>query len=143
MGTPSVGAPSVGTPGVGTGQVDKLECQYSYDDGDDMVFMNMETYEEEKIPKDSIDKADFIKEEMTLDVLKWRGKAIDVQVPKTVEAKIIETEPGAKGNSAGGRVEKPATIEGGAVINVPIFLTEGETIRVDTDDRKYLGRVND
>ena len=124
-------------------QVDKSKCQYSYEDGDDMVFMNMETYEEEKIPKDSIDKADFIKEEMTLDVLKWRGKAIDVQVPKTVEAKIIETEPGAKGNSAGGRVEKPATIEGGAVINVPIFLTEGETIRVDTDDRKYLGRVND
>ena len=117
---------------------------YSYlDEDDNFVFMNMETYEEEKIPKDSIDKADFIREEMTLDVLKWRGKAIDVQVPKTVEAKIIETEPGAKGNSAGGRVEKPATIEGGAVINVPIFLTEGETIRVDTDDRKYLGRVND
>ena len=125
-------------------QVDRESMMYSYlDEDDNFVFMNMETYEEEKIPKDSIDKADFIKEEMTLDVLKWRGKAIDVQVPKTVEAKIIETEPGAKGNSAGGRVEKPATIEGGAVINVPIFLTEGETIRVDTDDRKYLGRVND
>ena len=56
---------------------------------------------------------------------------------------MAETEPGAKGNSAGGRVEKPATLEGGAVINVPIFIEIGEEVRVDTDERKYLGRNTD
>eukprot|EP00308_Calcidiscus_leptoporus_P012810 CAMPEP_0119366254 /NCGR_PEP_ID=MMETSP1334-20130426/13125_1 /TAXON_ID=127549 /ORGANISM="Calcidiscus leptoporus, Strain RCC1130" /LENGTH=218 /DNA_ID=CAMNT_0007382421 /DNA_START=46 /DNA_END=702 /DNA_ORIENTATION=- len=123
-------------------QVDKEEMTYSYEDGSDMVFMNMETYEEERIPRVDIDKADFITEEMTMVVLKWRGKPIDVQVPKSVQLRVAETEPGAKGNSAGGRVEKPATLESGAVINVPIFIEEGEIIKVDTDDRKYTGRVN-
>uniref|UniRef100_A0A7S4FC50 Elongation factor P n=1 Tax=Chrysotila carterae TaxID=13221 RepID=A0A7S4FC50_CHRCT len=123
-------------------QVDKEEMQYSYDDGDDMVFMNMETFEEERIPRADIAKNDFIKEEMLLTVLKWRGKAIDVQVPKSVQLKVAETEPGAKGNTAQGRTEKPATLETGAVVNVPIFIETGELIKVDTDDRKYLGRVN-
>ena len=62
--------------------------------------------------------------------------------PPAVRVQIAETEPGAKGNSAGGRVEKPATLEGGATINVPIFIEEGEEIKVDTEDGKYLGRAN-
>ena len=122
--------------------IEKQECQYSYDDGDDMVFMNMETYEEERVPRSNVDKADFIKEAADVSILRWQGKAIDVQIPKTVVLKVEQTEPGAKGNTAGGRVEKPATLEGGAVINVPIFIDIGEEIRVDTDDRKYLGRIN-
>ena len=69
-------------------------------------------------------------------------KASDVQVPQTVEAKIIETEPGAKGNSAGGRVEKPATIATGAKIMVPIFIDIGEEVKIDTDEGKYLGRTS-
>mmetsp|Transcript_12547 Transcript_12547/g.16087 ORF Transcript_12547/g.16087 Transcript_12547/m.16087 type:complete len:189 (-) Transcript_12547:88-654(-) len=121
-------------------QVDKDDMQYSYSDGDDMVFMNMETFEEERIPRSDIDKAEFIKEEMSLTVLKWRGKAIDVQVPKTVSLKVIEAAPGAKGNTAGGRTEKPVTLETGAQIMVPMFIEEGEEIKVDTEDRKYLGR---
>jgi len=75
-----------------------------------------------------------------IQVLKWRGKAIDVQVPKTLSLKVIEAAPGAKGNSASGRTEKPCTLETGAEIMVPMFIEEGEEIRVDTDDRKYLGR---
>jgi len=122
-------------------QVDKEDMTYSYEDGADLVFMNMETFEEERIPKAAIDKADFIKEEMGLQILKWQGKAIDVQVPKTVTLKVTETDPGAKGNTAQGRAEKPATLESGATINVPIFIEEGELIKVDTEDRKYLGRV--
>ena len=161
-------------------QVDKDDMQYSYSDGDDMVFMNMETFGEvclrsavtracctvhtsffvderqaclvlslpllglcafqERIPRSDIDKAEFIKEEMSLTVLKWRGKAIDVQVPKTVSLKVIEAAPGAKGNTAGGRTEKPVTLETGAQIMVPMFIEEGEEIKVDTEDRKYLGR---
>eukprot|EP00316_Scyphosphaera_apsteinii_P013732 CAMPEP_0119299556 /NCGR_PEP_ID=MMETSP1333-20130426/1631_1 /TAXON_ID=418940 /ORGANISM="Scyphosphaera apsteinii, Strain RCC1455" /LENGTH=220 /DNA_ID=CAMNT_0007301019 /DNA_START=27 /DNA_END=689 /DNA_ORIENTATION=- len=124
-------------------QVDKEDMTFSYNDGDDMVFMNMETYEEERIPRADIGKAEFISDEMQLQVLKWQGKAIDVQVPNTVTLLVTETEPGAKGNTAQGRAEKPATLETGAVINVPIFISEGTLIKIDTDTRKYLGRVND
>ena len=74
-------------------------------------------------------------------VLYWKGEPIDVQIPKTMELKITEAAPGAKGNTAQGRAEKPAVLETGVTINVPIFVEEGETIKVDTDDRKYLGRV--
>ena len=124
-------------------QVDKIDMQYSYDDDGDLVFMNMESFEEERVPRDSVAKADFIKEEMLLTILKWRGKAIDVQVPKSVDYVVAEAEPGAKGNSAGGRTEKPVKIETGATIMVPIFIEEGQVIKVDTDERKYMGRVTD
>ncbi len=122
-------------------QVDKLECQYSYDDGDDMVFLNMESFEEERVARSLIDKADYIAEEMEVVVCRWQGKTIDVQVPKTVIVKVAETEPGVKGNTAGGRVEKSAKLETGATINVPIFIDIGEEIKVDTEEGKYLGRV--
>jgi len=124
----------------GDAQVDKEEMKYSYLDGEDMVFMSMETFEEERIPRSDIEKAEFIKDEMVLNILKWRGKAIDVQVPKTVSFKVIEAAPGAKGNSAGGRTEKPVTLETGAQIMAPMFIVEGEDIKVDTDERKYMGR---
>jgi len=124
-------------------QVDKEEMTFSYIDGEEHVFMNMETFEEERIKTADIDKADFIKEEMSINVLKWRGKAIDVQVPKTVTLKVVEAAPGAKGNTAQGRAEKPATLESGATINVPIFIEEGEMVRIDTDERKYMGRSNE
>eukprot|EP00320_Phaeocystis_rex_P015099 CAMPEP_0119069160 /NCGR_PEP_ID=MMETSP1178-20130426/11667_1 /TAXON_ID=33656 /ORGANISM="unid sp, Strain CCMP2000" /LENGTH=192 /DNA_ID=CAMNT_0007050897 /DNA_START=140 /DNA_END=718 /DNA_ORIENTATION=+ len=123
-------------------QVEKLDCQYSYDDGDDMVFLDMESFEEERVARANVDKADYIAEEMAVTVLRWKGKTIDVQVPKTVVVKVAQTEPGVKGNSAGGRVEKPAKLETGAMINVPIFIEEGEEIKVDTDDGKYLGRTS-
>jgi len=124
-------------------QVDKEEMTFSYIDGDDHVFMNMNTFEEERIPTAAIDKADFLKEESTINVLYWNGKAIDVQVPKTVTLKVTEAAPGAKGNTAQGRAEKPATLETGAIVNVPIFIEEGEMVRIDTDDKKYLGRSNE
>ena len=118
------------------------ESGITYIDGDDHVFMNMNTYEEERIKTADIDKVEFLKEEATIDVLYWRGKAIDVQIPKTVELKVVEAAPGAKGNTAQGRAEKPCVLETGASLNVPIFIEEGEVVRVDTDERKYLGRVN-
>jgi len=124
-------------------QVDKEEMQYSYLDGDDYVFMSMETYEEERIPGADIDKRMFIKEEMMLTVVKFKGKAIDVQVPGVVTFKVTEAEPGSKGNTAGGRVERPVIIETGASVNVPMFIEEGDEIRVDTETGKYLGRAND
>jgi len=86
-------------------------------------------------------QAEFIKEEMQLTVLKWQGKPIDVQVPKSMTLKVVEAAPGAAGNTAQGRTEKPAVLETGAEIMVPMFIKEGEEIKVDTDDRKYLGRA--
>ncbi len=124
-------------------QVDKADMTFSYIDGDDHVFMNMETFEEERIPTSSIDKATYLKEEDTIQVLFWKGKAIDVQVPKTVTLKVTEAVPGAKGNTAQGRTEKPVTLETGAEVMVPMFIEEGEAIRIDTDTNKYLGRSND
>ena len=123
-------------------QVDKEDMTFSYIDEQEKqhVFMNMETYEEERIDTDFIDKADFIKEESMVTVLKWRGKPIDVQVPKSVSLKVTEAEPAAKGNTAGGRVEKPVTLETGCKLMVPMFIEEGEMVKVDTDERKYLGR---
>ena len=122
-------------------RIDKEPLIYSYADGDDRVFMNAETFEEARIKESAIDKIDFLKDDMTVDVLYWKGEPIDVQIPKTMELKITEAAPGAKGNTAQGRAEKPAVLETGVTINVPIFVEEGETIKVDTDDRKYLGRV--
>merc|ERR1719498_1242543 len=73
-------------------QVDKSKCQYSYEDGDDMVFMNMETYEEERVPRAQVDKADFIVPESGAVVLRWQGKPIDVQIEKSVILKVAETK---------------------------------------------------
>lgn len=124
-------------------QVDKEEMQFSYIDGEDYVFMNMESFEEERIPIADLDtKTNWIKEEMTLQVLKFKGKPIDVQIPTSMSFKVTEAEPGAKGNTAGGRTERPVTIETGAQINVPMFIEEGEVIIVDTETGKYMGRKN-
>lgn len=123
-------------------QVDKVEMQYSYIDEDDHVFMNLETYEEERITSSDI-KAQFIKDEMIVEVVKFKGKAIDVQIPKTMTYQVTEAEPGVKGNTAGGRVERPVKIESGAMINVPMFVNEGDMIKVDTEEGKYLGRATD
>jgi elongation factor P len=124
-------------------QVDRNEMTYTYIDGDDHVFMNMETFEEERIATADIEKVEFLKEDATIDVLYWQGKAIDVQIPKVVTLKVTEAAPGAKGNTAQGRTEKPVTLETGAQVNVPMFINEGELVRVDTEDRKYLGRANE
>ena len=76
-------------------------------------------------------------------MLFWKGKAIDVQVPGTVTLQVTEAAPGAKGNTAGGRTEKPVTLETGASLMVPMFIEEGEMVRVDTETGKYLGRSNE
>ena len=124
-------------------QVDKEPMTFSYIDGDDHVFMNMNTYEEERIKTADIDRVEYLKEESLIDVLYWNGKAIDVQIPKVVTLKVTEAAPGAKGNTAQGRAEKPVTLETGATCNVPMFIEEGEMVRIDTEDKKYLGRANE
>ena len=122
-------------------QVDKVELQYSYIDGDDHVFMNMETFEEERIPSKNIDKSDFIKEEMSLNVLYYKGVPIDVQVPSTLTLKVTEANP-ADASAGKDKVSKMVELETGYRISVPAFIKEGDMIRIDTDKREYLGRDN-
>jgi translation elongation factor P len=109
-------------------------------DGDQFVFMDMETYEETRIDDDDFSK--FLLEGQTCDVLAWNGKVIGVDLPQTVDLEVSMTDPGIKGNTASGG-DKPATLETGAVVTVPLFIQIGEKIRVDTISGKYLSRCKE
>jgi len=122
--------------------VNTYEAQYTYDEGENYVFMNMETFEEARVPTaQAASESKYFKEGMELKLMEWNGKVIAVQVPATLELKVVETEPGVKGNTAQG-VTKPATLETGAIINVPGFIDVDEVIKVNTEKDEYLGRVN-
>lgn len=103
--------------------------------------MDMSSYEETRVKKDDA-WAKYLKEGMEVGIVSWNGKVISVEMPNTVELVVTETDPGVKGNTAQGG-SKPATLESGAVIQVPLFIKEGEKIRVDTRNDSYLGRVNE
>ncbi|PSC73370.1 Elongation factor P [Micractinium conductrix] len=121
--------------------VEKKETQFTYAEGDEYVFMDMQSYEETRITKDE-DWAKYLKEGMDVGVLLWNGKVISVEVPNTVELEVVETDPGVKGNTAGSGGSKPATLETGAVIQVPLFISTGERIKVDTRTDSYLQRAS-
>ena len=120
--------------------VDKKESQFTYADGDEYVFMDMTTYEETRVKYDE-GWAKYMKEGMDVSVLVWNGNVISVDVPNTVELEITETDPGVKGNTAQGG-SKPATLETGAVVQVPLFIQVGEKIKVDTRTDTYLSRAS-
>jgi len=122
-------------------EVDTRDMTYSYIDGEEHVFMDMETYEEARVKSDIIDGADFIKEEMEIQIKYWKGSPIDVMVPKTGSYKVTEASASAAG-AGKDKVMAPCTIETGAEIMVPDFIKEGDVIKIDTEERKYLGRDN-
>jgi len=117
------------------------KMQYLYDDGEFLQFMDTETFDQIGLTKEQVGKEtfDFMIDGMEADILFHKGKAISVEIPQTVELKIVETPPNFKGDSQGGK--KPATLESGAVVQVPFHILEGETIKVDTVEGKYLERV--
>ena len=121
-----------------TADVQKRKMQYTYKDGEEFVFMDMETFEEVRVPDDDFSK--FLIEGHQCGVVSWNGKIIDVELPGTVELEVTMTDPGVKGNTASGG-DKPATVETGAVITVPLFIQIGEKIVVDTSSGKYLSRA--
>lgn len=123
-----------------TADVEKRTMQYTYKDGDLYVFMDMETYEETRIEEDDYTK--FLIEGHKCAVLSWNGKVIGVELPLTVELEVTMTDPGIKGNTASGG-DKPATVETGAVVTVPLFIQIGEKIVVDTSSGKYLKRAKE
>jgi elongation factor P len=121
--------------------IDETEMQYLYSDGDSYCFMNTQTFDQVHIHKDVIaDRAQFLVPDVMLKVEYYEGHPIDIQLPPTVDLKVVETEPGIKGGSAT-NVGKPAKLETGLVVQVPPFIGEGETIRVDTIEGKYLERA--
>jgi len=122
-------------------ELEYKKMQYLYDDGEFLQFMDSETFDQIGLTREQVgkDTFDFMIDGMEADILFHKGKAISVEIPQVVELKIVETPPNFKGDSQGGK--KPATLESGAVVQVPFHILEGETIRVDTVDGKYLERV--
>ena len=114
---------------------------FSYIDGDDYVFSNNETYEEERLNDEILgDLKNFIVDDMEVEILFHNDRALDITLPNFVEMVIAETEPGARGDTAT-NVMKPAKLENGYELQVPIFINEGDTIRIDTRTGAYSDRV--
>ncbi len=121
--------------------IERREMQYLYNDGDLYYFMDTETYEQEPIGKDLLgDSFKFVKEEMLCKILSYKGKAFSIEPPMFVELTVTETEPGFAGNTAQGAL-KPATLETGATIKVPLFINIGDVLKIDTRTGEYLSRA--
>ena len=120
--------------------LEKSTMQHTYKDGDDYVFMDMETYEEARLSAKQIgDRVKYLKEGMEVNVIRWNNQVMEVELPNSVVLEIVQTDPGVKGDTATGG-SKPAIVETGAQVMVPLFISIGERIRIDTRDDKYLGR---
>jgi elongation factor P len=121
--------------------IERRDLQYSYDDGDLYHFMDTETWEETLISRDMVnDNFKFVKEEMMCKISSYKGKVFAVEPPTFVELAVTETEPGVKGDTAT-NVTKAATLETGAVVKVPIFINEGDVLKIDTRTGDYVERV--
>ncbi len=127
---------------VDTATVDRRDMTYLYQDGPQFVFMDGETYEQEHIDADVIgDQSKFLLENSTVTVATHEGNPLFIELPTSVELVIQQTDPGLQGDRSTGGT-KPATLETGAEIQVPLFLSTGEKVKVDTRDGRYLGRVS-
>lgn len=125
-----------------TAFIERKDMQYLYEDGGLYYFMDMESYEQMPISKDVLgDSFKFVKENMECKIMSYKGTVFGVEPPNFVELKIVKTEPGFKGDTAT-NVTKPAELETGAQIKVPLFIDEGEVIRIDTRTGEYMARVN-
>lgn len=116
------------------------EMQYLYREGSDLIFMDLTSYEQLHIAESVLDgKAGYLKESQLAQVLLYQGKPLDIELPPSLTFGVIDTDPGAKGDTVS-NVTKPATLETGLIIQVPIFVNTGDTVKVDTRSGSYLGR---
>ena len=121
--------------------IESKDMEYSYNDGELYYFMDQETYEMEPInASDLSDNFKFVKENMVCKILSYKGKVFGVEPPTFVELEITQTDPGFAGNTAT-NATKPATVETGAEIRVPLFINEGEKVRIDTRTGEYMERA--
>ena len=122
-------------------RIERRDMQYLYNDGELYNFMDVETYDQVALTADQIgDALKFVKENEIVKMLSHNGSIFSVEPPMFVELQITDTEPGFKGDTATGAT-KPATVETGAVVYVPLFVENGETIKIDTRTGEYLSRV--
>ncbi len=119
------------------------ELHYSYKTGNAFVFVDSETYEQFEFEEEKLgDSKQFLKEDMIINMLIYNGDIVGIKLPPKVDLKVVQAPPGIKGDSAGG-VTKPVTLETGAVVNAPLFIKEGDTVRVDTRTGEYVERVRE
>ena len=122
--------------------LEKSNLQHTYVESGDYVFMNMTSFEETRLTSDQMGQSSkYLKEGMEVNVISWNGKILEVELPISVSLKVTQTDPGVKGDTASGGT-KPAILETGAQVMVPLFISEGEMIKVDTRNDSYLGREN-
>lgn len=120
--------------------LEKSTMQHTYKDGDNFVFMDMETYEETTLNASQIgDRVKYLKEGMEANVVRWGEQVMEVELPNSVVLEVTQTDPGVKGDTATGGT-KPAIVETGAQVMVPLFISIGEKIKIDTRTDAYLGR---
>jgi len=121
--------------------LDEREMQYLYQDGDAFYFMDTSSYEQVHISSEALgDSVSYLKAEMTIQVEFYGTEPVGIELPMTVDLKVVETAPGIKGATASNQI-KPATTETGLVVNVPPFVNEGDMIRVSTETGEYLARA--
>lgn len=122
-------------------RLERRHVQLLYRDGDDFHFMDTETFDQMQLPSSIVgDAANYIKDNDTLDVLTYEDEPIDIELPTSVVLTVTQTDPGYKGDTATGG-SKPATLETGLVVSVPLFLSEGDQIKVDTRSGEYIERA--
>jgi len=122
--------------------LEKSTMQHTYKEGDQFIFMDMDSYEEVTLTAAQIgDRVKYMKEGMEVNVIIWGKQVLEVELPNSVTYEVVQTDPGLKGDSATGS-SKPAILETGAQVMVPLFITIGEKIKVDTRTDTYLGRDN-
>ncbi len=125
---------------VGRPDIAMQEMQYLYREGSDFVFMDLETYEQKNIPAEQVgEKGGFVKEGETVKVLLYKGQLFDMDLPASVVLQVVQTEPGVQGARVTG-APKPAKLETGITVSVPLFIAQGERIKVDTRTGEYLSR---
>lgn len=121
--------------------LERRATQYLYHDGDNYYFMDMESFEQVPLgPRELGDAVKFLKENMEVFLLSYQDKVLGVELPNTVELQVVETTPGVKGDTAAGG-SKPAKLETGLVVQVPLFIEEGDVLQIDTRTGEYLKRA--
>lgn len=121
--------------------VERRNVEFLYRDGDDLVLMDMEDYEQLTLPAVQVgDSVKFLKDNTPVQLITWNERLLDLELPQTLEYAIAQTDPGLRGDTAQGG-SKPATLESGAVVIVPLFINESDIIRVDTRTGQYIERV--
>jgi elongation factor P len=126
---------------VGRPDIEEKEMQYLYKEGDHYVFMDVKTYDQVHIGEEALKEGkNFLKENMNAHILFWNGRAISAELPNTVELRVTKCDPGVRGDTVSGAL-KPATLETGYTLNVPLFINEGDILKIDTRNGQYLTRV--